>query len=250
MTRNHLGAHNFDDLVGLTAVQLVARLPALCPDVSQFTFTRYAPQPGAATRLAQTSVELKPELEALLLNSPLVHRRAIELLMFVSAADVEPERALDALLSQDDADEGAREFRIDAHRLAADSVQTILSETPTDKALGLSSLCALKRGGFAHLPLVDFCLAATPDNQQVMIAAARRLGLKHAAVLESGRSYHVYGFDLMTEPEWARFLARALLLTPIVDVRYIAHRLLARRSVLRINSSVAKPEVPLVVAAF
>jgi hypothetical protein len=49
---------------------------------------------------------------------------------------------------------------------------------------------------------------------------------------------------MMTHDDWIRFLGRALLLAPIVDPRYIAHRLIDGFAVLRISTNPAKQKLP------
>ena len=53
-------------------------------------------------------------------------------------------------------------------------------------------------------------------------------------VLESGRSYHYYGFNLLTQSQWLKFMATALLFTGFTDSRHIAHRILSSEARLRI----------------
>src|SRR5207237_220139 len=99
-----------------------------------------------------------------------------------------------------------------------------------------------------HIPMMDFRCEPSVRGQQIVLSSMKRLGQRAGLVLESGQSYHYYGFDLMDECEWRDFMYRALLLTPFVDARYVGHRLLAGRARLRISATRSKPAVPRVVA--
>ena len=104
------------------------------------------------------------------------------------------------------------------------------------------------------LPLLDFRAEAQPmgSDTEARTLAALSAALKvikapSGALLNSGGSYHYYGLDPLAIAEWRSFMHRSLLLEPLVDVRYIAHRLESGRATLRIGSSPLKPQQPHVV---
>jgi hypothetical protein len=99
-----------------------------------------------------------------------------------------------------------------------------------------------------HIPMMDFRCEPSDRNRELVIMAMRKLGQQNGVVLESGRSYHYYGFDLLDEASWRDFMYRCLLLAPFTDSRYIGHRLLGGTARLRISASRHKPAVPHVVA--
>lgn len=101
---------------------------------------------------------------------------------------------------------------------------------------------------YMHIPMMDFRCEPSNQNRQFVVTAMRKIGQKAGVVLESGRSYHYYGFDLLTEDEWRKFMYRSLLLTPFIDSRYIGHRLLSGMARLRITSCRAKSVTPFKVA--
>ena len=95
-----------------------------------------------------------------------------------------------------------------------------------------------------HIPMLDFqCEPSAPFLDLVCFAIAE-LGEADGAVLNSGKSFHYYGFRPMDPTGWATFLGKALLLAPLVDARQIAHRTREGQGVLRISRSAAKPHVP------
>jgi hypothetical protein len=96
--------------------------------------------------------------------------------------------------------------------------------------------------------MLDFrCDAETTPIDEVLFLL-RALGESHGIVLSSGRSFHYYGLRLLPERAWMAFTSRALLAAPIVDARYVAHRLLEGMATLRLTASENKPAVPKVVA--
>jgi hypothetical protein len=105
----------------------------------------------------------------------------------------------------------------------------------------------MKDGSFMHLPMMDFRLEPTSEGLRRVVSALNQMQSIGGAILESGRSYHYIGFSLVSENEWLKFLAKSLLLSPLTDVRYIAHRMLEGVGYLRISTCPRKPQLPLVV---
>lgn len=114
--------------------------------------------------------------------------------------------------------------------------------------LAVCSKCRLADGATVHIPMMDFRCKTSPENQKKVESALRRMGQKRGYVLDSGRSYHYYGMDLMDEPAWIQFMGRCLLLSPLVDSRYVAHRLIEGTCALRLSTSERHPTCPTVVA--
>ena len=90
------------------------------------------------------------------------------------------------------------------------------------------------RNGYCHIPLLDMDLpideAGTGEAEEV----ARGLGINSGAIIDSGKSYHFWGLDLLSENQWRTFMYRALLLDR-VDSRWIGHRLIDGHASLRIS---------------
>jgi hypothetical protein len=114
--------------------------------------------------------------------------------------------------------------------------------------LAICSKCRLADGSVAHIPMMDFRCKSSPENQKKVESSLRGVGQKAGYILESGRSYHYYGIDLMDEKSWIQFMGKCLLLSPLVDSRYIAHRLIEGTCALRISTSERHPTFPMVVA--
>jgi hypothetical protein len=54
------------------------------------------------------------------------------------------------------------------------------------------------------------------------------------AIINSGMSYHGWGLELLTDDDWRRFMARALLLDRI-DRRWVGHRLIDGQANIRVS---------------
>jgi hypothetical protein len=121
------------------------------------------------------------------------------------------------------------------------------SPTGNMSLLVCSKVCRSEDGRVRHIPMMDFRCEPSEASLRLVSSSMRRLGQSRGVVLESGRSYHFYGFELMTESEWLEFMYRSLLLTPFTDPRYIGHRLLGGTARLRVTSSQGKPVTPNVV---
>lgn len=102
-------------------------------------------------------------------------------------------------------------------------------------AIALQSRVMLPSGAERFIPMLDFTSKATrPGSEATVRAAIEALGLP-GRLFASARSYHFYGSGLVSRDEQLDFWARALLLTPIVDERWIAHQIRAQVAALRIS---------------
>ncbi len=124
-----------------------------------------------------------------------------------------------------------------------------LQATPNVSLLVCSRVVRRRDQAVRHIPMMDFRLTPSDRSLALVTNAMRMLGQADGVILESGQSYHYYGFHLLEEAEWLDFMYRSLLLTPFSDPRYIGHRLLAGTARLRVTATAGKPHVPCVVAS-
>ena len=99
----------------------------------------------------------------------------------------------------------------------------------------LNSQVFLTDGTLAHLPLMDFNICVSEDGLTKVSEILTLLGVRQGYLMDSGSSYHFIGSEPMTTDEHLAFLHRALLFTPIIDGRWIAHQLINGNSNLRIG---------------
>ncbi|MGA8433084.1 MAG: hypothetical protein WB729_24900 [Candidatus Sulfotelmatobacter sp.] len=116
------------------------------------------------------------------------------------------------------------------------------------RLLGLCSNVQLANGRSAHIPMMDFLCAPTKENLNLLANLIGDLRQGRGYLLQSGRSYHYYGFRLLTEAEWKVFLGKCLLMSGFADDRYIGHQLVDGYCALRLSSGNLKKSVPMVVA--
>ena len=93
--------------------------------------------------------------------------------------------------------------------------------------------------------MLDFRCPHSPQAIIFLKNAMLALGQRKGVLVESPRSYHYYGLELIPEEELNKFLGHALLIAPIVDGRYIAHRLTDGACRLRIGAVRNKGFTPL-----
>ena len=239
------------NLENLTAVQLLRRLAGVISDIEEFRFVRYSPGLGIEKRLQHLAEDGEWFKKSVLSEE---WRRLGERFPGIAAllplSHGPPARVLQEMLKHDDNREHLREFAMAVHPAADHFLHDEIERSLRQEVVGISSRCLMSNGAERHLPLLDLQLAVSQENLQIAFAVAGALGLHSGAILESGRSYHIYGFCTLDEAEWRRFMSRALLLAPIIDVRFVAHRLMAGHAVLRISTCESKPFEPQVVLAF
>lgn len=158
-------------------------------------------------------------------------------------------RTLSSLVKGIRQDAGKRVFsKVPASQVTAEHLQLRAERLGVGELLGLISKVELCDGGSAHIPMMDFVCAPSVQN----LASIRRLldEIRKGAgfLLESGRSYHYYGAELLTDEEWRRFIGKCLLMFDYVDDRYIGHQLVDGHCVLRLSAGRLKSRVPAVVA--
>lgn len=99
------------------------------------------------------------------------------------------------------------------------------------------------RNGLYHIPLLDLDIPVDDNGAGFAREVFTNLGVGSGAIINSGASYHGWGLELLTDDEWRRFMARALLLDRI-DRRWVGHRLIDGQANIRVSEKRGKiPEV-------
>lgn len=194
-------------------------------------------RPGASTELAAIVEEVR--------SSALVNDSFTETLLQFAAAKNLTESALEVSQFHQPLSAAKREHVLSARDIDRESLADLASNLPEDTMLVLTSDVQTQHG-VAHLKLMDFKIAANPNNHPHAIATAGRLG--EGVLLTSGSSYHFYGADLVTESELTEWLLRAQLLSRYVDTRWITHQLLEKRCALRLSVGGASKSMPRLLA--
>lgn len=130
--------------------------------------------------------------------------------------------------------------------VSSERLRSLVNQLQGNSTLGAASRVVLRDNSTAHIPMLDFQCARSPDNLQRLRFAMRRLSPNGGVILQSVHSYHFYGSSLLSENMWSDFVGRCLLLEPLVDVRYLGHCLIDGQSTLRISPK--RGRSPIVVA--
>jgi hypothetical protein len=199
-------------MIGWNIRQLLGALPRLSPTISSVTMTSYVPAPILAERLTKASA--LPLAPILFVREALKHRGY--------ASPIE--------------------------EYSTESLAGDFSASPQDGTVrGFCSRVHLRDGTEAQLPLLDFQCSVSDENTAALVEAATLMGQMRGALVASGRSYHYYGFDPLMEIEWRKFMARCVLLAPLIDARYLAHCMIENLACLRIDPRPNQSIEPIVV---
>jgi hypothetical protein len=85
-----------------------------------------------------------------------------------------------------------------------------------------------------HIPMLDFDLTSAPKNLGIIENILRVLK-QRGMILNSGKSYHFIGYNLISENELLDLLAKFILVHPISDKAWTAHQIIERSASLRIS---------------
>jgi len=235
---------------GLPISSALVRLISSFRDIAQVSFVVYKPAPGLDERLAKDedpSYEIRDLADKLRKTYGIPFWDAV-LAICMKRGEI-PDRYVDlAILHERSPDE--RTISMETSRLSVSAVESLRNELKDGAALAFSSRVKLYNGNEAQIPLMDFRCEPSETNSRIVRRALGAMGQNAGLLAESGRSYHFYGFRLQSTSEWVEFLAMAMLFSPIVDVRYVAHRLADGACRLRISSGLGKSSIPLVCDVF
>lgn len=219
------------EYIGHSALELVEGFAEIFPNTTHYYFKMYRPEPGVHVRLGK---EAGAELQIR------------ELLAYNLDVDDLVKRMLKGI----DVDESRGWIKVARSDMCSWLTRTEEKCRVRGEALALYSRCQNTNMRELHIPMMDFRVKSGEANAHhlsLLSAALQRLGQRQGVLLDSGNSYHYYGLELLTQSQWRRFMAACLLLDPLVDVRYIAHRMLAGKASLRLNE-ISDKRNPKVVA--
>jgi hypothetical protein len=116
-------------------------------------------------------------------------------------------------------------------------ISEVIRSTPTNRELALHSRVATYFDHDLHIPMVDMATGARAQLSKLQ-SVIEQAGFKEFSWFTSGRSFHGYGAELLTHEYWIKLMGALLLsnqigMPPIVDPRWIGHRLMAGYSALR-----------------
>jgi len=217
-------------------------LKALCNlhlRLSGINFATYKPEPKLSGRLHNVLTEEEKELRDS--ATQICHGNSIPfwdaLFGLSMTRNHFPERFLDVAFSHT-GEPPAQSSCITRQEISDQRIASMIRELPNGFGLVVSSRVYTKPSGrIFHIPMLDFRCPPTAGNAKAILRMLSLLGQDHGVLVESGRSFHFYGIQLLSTREWGNFMAKALLFAPITDPRYIAHRLIDGECRLKVVDS-------------
>jgi hypothetical protein len=241
------------DLATLVGKPVTEFLPRLClgqPNLIKIRLAAYTPEPRLSDRLRHSltpeETELRDQATATCHGNGIPFWDA--LLGICMKRDSIPERILDSAANHTSAPP-AFEWTLQADQVSPERISKLIADLPTGLGIVVSSRVLVENGDTAHIPMLDFRCPESPANRQAVRKILQLLGQKRGIIVASGRSYHYYGIQLLSPADWITFLARSLLFAPIVDPRYIAHRLADGECRLKLAAS-KQTDIPQIIDAY
>jgi len=238
--------HTLNDCVGKPARVLLPCILDLHHEIAAITFVAYRPAPNLAERLEEDG---GPSREILHCAEDLHNRYGVgfwDSILNIGLRRGELGSRFVELALIHDAAPDEREYRFTRSEVLAGRHATLLDSPPEGYGVAISSRVHLEDGSIAHLPMLDFRCPHSAGAIAMLRSALAAMGQGQGVLVRSPRSYHYYGLDLVSERGLTTFLARALLAAPIVDARYIGHRLLDGACRLRLVAVSSKGDAPVV----
>ena len=195
--------------VGDTAPNFVLALARMNPQVKSLSFTIYSPTPGVHERLAEATNR--------------------------SAADI-----VSDFLHHDNSSN--KEWQVLVSDLTNELLNDKIAGLSRKLALGLDSKCTFQDGSGRYIPMMDFQPTPSAENLELLKEFFKAIGCE-GIIVDSGASYHFYGFDFLDYAQWLRFMGKCLLV-PWADPRWIGHSVIAGTGVLRISATERKQKLP------
>ena len=233
------------EIIGLDAIAAFPLLIQTIPEISAVKVFDYQAPPLAQARLGQTLGESHLLEKALTIRNNYKMPFWDALLVSCFSAEETPISILEA--ARFHASHRSLEKEITRNEIINGKLNGLVGATASNSWLALVSEIRKADASSAHLPLIDFHIPCSSQNQKTVLYILRWLLPDGFILLTSGRSYHAWGCKIIEPPQMMDFLARSLLYCPIVDRAYIAHQLIEGRSALRISACGVDKPAPRVI---
>jgi hypothetical protein len=247
------GAALDPDLRGIIGRPVTDFLEVFCrfhPEVAALHFAAYTPEPKLSERLQNMLTQQEQEIRDLAVT--ICRGNGIPfydaLLGICMRRDTVPERFLESAAVHS-SNAPALTFDLTPREVTSTRIAEMIAQLPTGHGLVVSSKLRLNSEAVRQIPMLDFRCPCSSGNAHAISKILLLLGEKQGVLVESGRSYHYYGTRLLAMSEWIEFMARALLFAPIVDPRFVAHRIADGECRLKIVAS-KEGEIPKIVDGY
>lgn len=231
--------------VGMSAASAICAIVRSCPEVSEVSLIEYMEPKPAQSRSDATEWE-RNIIERALSTRAQLHLPFWDAVMLSCfSAHQEPSALLDSAMLHNTG--RGNEKWLPRTDVLLGALSEIASAASEGKWVAITSEVRLEDGELGHIPLLDFHCPKSEANQVLAASVLRRVLPSGAVLLESGDSYHGYGFGVVSVDAFLDFLGRSLLFAPIVDRVYVAHQLIERRSALRLSAGGSAKPSPTVI---
>ena len=239
--------HSLAQLRGRPVVDFFPQLCRMRPEIAELRFETFKPRPGIDERLGALLINnsgMKNGIEEIRATAsvPLWDAVACYCLSNGTISDAIIDTAL-----LHEPNPTTVTTSLSAQSIIEGQVTVLSKGAVNDDSIAVCSKVRLASGVEAHIPMLDFRCPVSDSNSGAILRMLKYLGEGTGLLVASGRSYHYYGVALYDEGQWLEFMAKALLLRPITDDRFIAHRLIDGQCRLRIYSP-SRP-VPVIIGA-
>jgi hypothetical protein len=233
----------------MSASELVVKIVNSHPVIKFITLSTYRSLPNLEERLPDDFPRFKKRVlsEAAEIRSKFHTRYWESVFMAFWSTEWKTTSFLVEVLRHDKKMTGEHKFRLSRGDTSIERLELLINRLNPERNLSLWSPVELQGGQVRHIPMMDFRCRPTVANLRKIKKALELVGQRKGVILNSGKSFHFYGLQLLSEDMWRRFLGKCLLLSPITDGRYIGHRLIDGACSLRISPDERKIRGPEVV---
>ena len=231
-------------LQGSSVTTFLRVLCAHCPSITELRFRTYSLTPGLSERLKTRETNVPDWLsraEESARNSETTLWDALAKAVIRHSEQLPREVFVEALAHHHSDLE--RTFILTRQEVLEGGIDFVQTRLDADEGLALCSELRILDGYAVHIPMLDFACATTEANRATISMMLDVIG-QTGVLANSGNSYHFIGISFLRGDEWIRFMGRALLLAPFVDVRFMGHRLFDGECRLRIFARHKAPQVP------
>lgn len=109
-------------------------------------------------------------------------------------------------------------------------------------SVALNSKVTLSDGSEMHIVMLDFKTPVGAFGLEIVKRVLAVFSLR-GAILDSGKSYHFIGYDLVSEHALINILAKFIMMDPVSDKAWAAHQIIERSASLRISRKYGKSPV-------
>ena len=108
--------------------------------------------------------------------------------------------------------------------------------------LALNSQVTMDDGQVLHIPMLDFKIPSKKENLNAVRAVVKNFNLK-GSILDSGKSYHFVGSELIYQADLINLLSKFSLLYPISDRAWSSHQIIEASASLRVSKKYGKAPI-------